>query len=536
MEALIASYYESFPTIVLLLIIAATLYTLGKGADLLVEEAVSLSVRWGVPKMIIGATIVSLGTTVPETTVSVMAALQGNPDLALGNAIGSIIVDTGLILGIAAILGRVPIDQGTINRQGRMQIGAALLLSVVSLPFLSRTGNGNISQLVGFLFLILLVAYIVMSIRWAKGTHVTPTELQVENKPVILILLKLFAGIAIIIVSSKLLIPSVEITAIRVGIPQSIIAATLYTLGKGADLLVEEAVSLSVRWGVPKMIIGATIVSLGTTVPETTVSVMAALQGNPDLALGNAIGSIIVDTGLILGIAAILGRVPIDQGTINRQGRMQIGAALLLSVVSLPFLSRTGNGNISQLVGFIFLILLVGYIVMSIRWAKGTHVTPTELHVENKPVILILLKLFAGIAIIIVSSKLLIPSVEITAIRVGIPQSIIAATLVAFGTSLPELMTAIASVRKGHGELAVGNIIGADILNVLFVTGSAAAVTVGGLDVPVDFYKLQIPAMLVILTTFRIFAKSKENLISRKEGLVLVTMYGVYLVLNYTLI
>lgn len=312
-----------------------------------------------------------------------------------------------------------------------------------------------------------------------------------------------------------------------------IIAASLYILGKGADMLVEEAVSLSLHWGVPKMIIGATIVSLGTTVPETAVSVMAAINGNPDLALGNAIGSIIVDTGLILGIAAMIGNVPVDRITINRQGNIQILAGILLSIACLPFLSRTGTGNISQVMGFVFLILLAIYIFVSIRWAKNTNETSDELHEERSSLIIQLLKLAFGIFLIIASSKVLIPSVEITAIRIGIPQSIIAATLVAFGTSLPELVTAVTAVRKGHGELAIGNVVGADILNVLFVTGSAAAVTSGGLNVPSDFYHLQIPAMLIILTTFRIFANSKDNRISNKEGMVLFTLYMIYLVLNY---
>lgn len=144
-----------------------------------------------------------------------------------------------------------------------------------------------------------------------------------------------------------------------------------------------------------------------------------------------------------------------------------------------------------------------------------------------------MIKLVIGIALVIVSSKVLIPSVEIAAIRIGIPQSVIAATLVAFGTSLPELVTAITAVRKGHGELAVGNIIGADILNVLFVIGSAAAVTKEGLLVPTNFYKLQIPTMLIVLVAFHIFAKNKDEVITKTEGAFLSGMYFVYLILNY---
>lgn len=315
----------------------------------------------------------------------------------------------------------------------------------------------------------------------------------------------------------------------------AIIAFTLYTLSKGADILVDEAVSLSVIWGIPKMIIGATIVSLGTTLPEATVSVLAAVQGNPDLALGNAMGSIIADTGLIIGLAAIIGRLPVDKATINRQGRVQLGAGLLLAFACLPILTAAPGGHVPQFVGFIFLALLALYLYFSMKWAKTSGVDEgVDIEASKSPVFVQVLKLLLGVALVIISSRVLIPTVEVSALRVGVPQSIIAATLVAFGTSLPELVTAITAVRKGHGELAIGNIIGADVLNVLFVVGSAAAVTSEGLAVPETFFKLQIPAMLIILVMFRIFGKNAKDVINRKEGFFLVGIYLVYLVLNFT--
>ncbi len=313
----------------------------------------------------------------------------------------------------------------------------------------------------------------------------------------------------------------------------TVIAITLYTLSKGADVLVDEAVALSIQIGVPKLIIGATIVSLGTTLPEATVSVLAAVNGNPDLALGNAIGSVIVDTGLIIGIAALLGKLPIDDNIVKVQGRIQFLCGILLAVVSIPVFIATGDGHILQSVGFLFIALLIAYIFFSIRMARRSNV-PAEIEVEDaSPLPLRLLKLALGIALIILSSKVLIPSVEITALRVGIPESIIAATLVAFGTSLPELVTAVTAVRKGHGELAVGNVVGADILNVLFVVGSAAAVTKGGLPVPGDFYRLQIPAMILILGAFRLFSTTREREITKVEGSILFGFYAIYLFLNY---
>ncbi|QSX07944.1 calcium/sodium antiporter [Alkalibacter rhizosphaerae] len=324
-----------------------------------------------------------------------------------------------------------------------------------------------------------------------------------------------------------------------------VIAVAFVFLSKGADVLVDEAVELSIRWGVPKMIIGATIVSLGTTLPEASVSVLAAIQGNADLALGNAIGSIIADTGLIIGLAALIGHLPVDQMVVERQGKIQVLAGLLLAGVALPFLSPGDGGRVTQWMGFVFLILLAAYIYTSIKWSRITNVledqeeameksVALETTEEKSLIVLQIVKIFAAITVVILSSKVLISSVEITAIRVGIPQSVIAATLVAFGTSLPELITAINAVRKGHGELAVGNIVGADILNVLFVVGSAAAVTTGGLIVPANYYKLQFPAMLIILLTFRFFTMKKDDVITKKEGAFLLGVYLVYLVLNFT--
>ena len=309
-----------------------------------------------------------------------------------------------------------------------------------------------------------------------------------------------------------------------------IIFAVLYLLGKGADLLVDEAVTLSVKWGIPKILIGATIVSLGTTLPEASVSVMAAVRGNPDLALGNAVGSIICDTGLIIGIAALISPLILNKKLVNRQGWLQFGAGIMLVLLSLA-----AGSSIPQFAGIIFIILLVLYMIITVRWSKDSNEpVPEEIeHTDQAPIIFVLLKLALGVALIILSSKVLIPTVEITAIRLGIPESIIAATLVAFGTSLPELVTAISAARHGHGDLAIGNVIGADILNVLFVVGAAATVTPEGLPIPEYFFKLQFPAMIAILLTFRLITLFSKKQIGRLFGLVLLAMYVAYTIISY---
>lgn len=318
-----------------------------------------------------------------------------------------------------------------------------------------------------------------------------------------------------------------------------VLALSLYTLGKGADILVDNAVALSLRWGIPKMVLGATIVSLGTTLPEASVSTLAAVKGNADLALGNAIGSIIADTGLIIGIAALLGTVPVDKRLIHRQGTVQFSAALLLTVAALPFFSAGREGTIYQWMGWVFVALLIGYMYISFRWAKesaaGNENADDSLSEAEKPLFFQLLFLALGIAVVVLSSKILIPAVEVSAVKAGIPQSIIAATLVAFGTSVPELVTAITAVKKGHGELAAGNIIGADILNVLFVLGVAAAVTPAGIHVPISFYYVQFPTMLLVLGIFRFCSTRKSGVITRLQGFFLFIFYIAYVILNFVL-
>lgn len=331
-----------------------------------------------------------------------------------------------------------------------------------------------------------------------------------------------------------------------IGLPSSgllvVIAVLLFTLGKGADRLVQEAVVLSSRWGLSKAVIGATIVSIGTTTPEAAVSVLSAQQGEPGLALGNAVGSIICDTGLILGLAALIAPLPFDRILASRLSNVQLGAGILLVAVCLPWSSPasafSGGGVLPQLAGVVFVILLALYIWKSIRWAGSTP-SETEGTAEaggagtgNYGT---LLKLIGAIAIIVISAQILIPAVSIMAERIGVPKHIISATLVAFGTSVPELVTAIAAVRRGHGELVVGNVIGADILNVLFVAGVSASVTPGGLQADGQFFQFLFPAMLFVLIVFRFGIHLSVERLKRPLGVVLVSAWLFVTILSYVL-
>ena len=319
-----------------------------------------------------------------------------------------------------------------------------------------------------------------------------------------------------------------------------IIAALIYVLGKGADMLVDEAVALSARLGISKVLIGVTIVSLGTTVPEASVSVLAAVQGRPEIALGNAVGSIICDTGLILGLVTLFAPISLNNSVIHRQGWFQLGAGVLLVASCIPFFSK-GNifetgGILPQYMGILFLVLLGLYLYGSIRWMKGGEETRGDddpLGAAQGSSLAIAAKVLAGAGLVVVSSHFLIPVVQASAIRLSIPEGIISATLVAFGTSLPELVTAVTAVRKGYGELALGNIIGADILNVLFVAGAAASVTSSGLEAPVHFFKVLFPAMMGILIIFRLGIYYSGQEFKRGFSVALLGIYALVTLSSY---
>ncbi len=320
-----------------------------------------------------------------------------------------------------------------------------------------------------------------------------------------------------------------------------VIAVSIAVLGKGADWVVGEAVVLSERSGIPKVVVGATVVSLGTTTPEAAVSVFAAMQGKPDLALSNAVGSIICDTGLVLGVACLISPLPLHGKIVLRQG-FQVITGVLLVVACWPWTDPlsafTAGGHLSQVWGFVFVVLLVWYLWRSVRWARQDR---SAVHLEefeadaSKPVPAVVAKLVFGLVLIVLAAQVLIPAVEVFATLIGVPRAVISATLVAFGTSVPELVTAVTAARRGHGDLALGNVIGADILNVLFVAGLSAAVTEAGLAVDPHFFRILFPGMLLLLATFFVAILKSGKELKRPLGFVLLAVYGLVTILNFVL-
>lgn len=318
-----------------------------------------------------------------------------------------------------------------------------------------------------------------------------------------------------------------------------IVVASIAVLAKGADWLIEGAVDIATRTGLPKIVIGATIISLGTTLPEAFVSVMAAYMGNPGLALGNGVGSIIADTGLIFGLSCMLAPMPVNRFILNRTGWIQLGAAVLLVLFGVAAFFSRAPGSLPVLdrwVGFLFLVLLVGYLYLAYYWSKqhsSLDLSEEIGDISSRTLLLSWIMLAGGLFLVISGARVLVPGASEIAYRIGVPDDVIAASMVAFGTSLPELITAITAIRKGHPEITVGNIVGADVLNCLFVIGAAAAAV--PLDIPMNFYYLHFPVMLLILLSFRLFiSTNKSGYFSRRQGIWLLGIYIAYLIIQYT--
>ncbi|WP_319558836.1 calcium/sodium antiporter [Marispirochaeta sp.] len=304
--------------------------------------------------------------------------------------------------------------------------------------------------------------------------------------------------------------------------------ASFYILAKSADFLVDGAVGVAVKARIDKVIIGIVLVGFATTAPEFTVSLMSAIRGFPEIALGNAIGSVIVDDGVALALAILLAPKAI---TINPRVLKRVG--LFLVVIDLFAFGLALNGVISRLEGIMLLIILAGYLIVLVNTSRKNAglVPPPEDEIEEhiKPGTLgkQLLLFFIGVAGVIIASEFLVSSSLNIARFFQVPEVIIGLTIIAIGTSLPEIATCITAARKGHGDLAFGDIIGADILNILWIVGAAAAANT--IQVATNVIYFAFPSMIIIVVTMLLLARHKYRL-HRWKGVVLLLLYVVYLV------
>ena len=308
-------------------------------------------------------------------------------------------------------------------------------------------------------------------------------------------------------------------------------AAGLLCIIKGGDLFVDAASWIAEASGIPKFIIGATVVSFATTMPEMLVSVFAALQGNADIAVGNAVGSVTANVGLIMCVALICMECAMT--------RKQFGvkACLLLAAI-LALFGFTRDGQLSVLESVLILVIFVGFLVESLiaaRQEQGSELPAQEERpkIGKKTVLLNIGKFLLGAAGIVLGAQLLIDNGSALARMLGVPDAVIAATMIAIGTSLPELVTTLTAIKKKQASLSVGNIIGANIMDLTLIMPLCAVIQGKPMTVERQGMLLDIPACLIICAAALIPALVQGKF-KRWIGYLIGGLYIAYLIIMFT--
>ncbi len=295
-----------------------------------------------------------------------------------------------------------------------------------------------------------------------------------------------------------------------------IIIIGIYIVLKGADLLTEGAVSLAQRMDMPKMLIGLTVVAVGTSMPEFFVSVTSALQGTTDLAVANVVGSNIFNVLLIAGVSAAVSPMVISRSTVRRD----IPVAILASFLLLGF---GIYGGIPRWAGVLFIAFLVVYTLFAIRTATPDENSETVM--KSYTLTGAIGRVVIGLAGLVVGSDCFVSSATDVAAMLGVSEAVIGLTIVAGGTSLPELATSVVAARKGQSAIAMGNVIGSCVFNILLiigVTGVMAPMTINGLTI-VDFSMMMVSIALLWLFSFTRYK------VERWEGWLMIAIFACYL-------
>ena len=307
-------------------------------------------------------------------------------------------------------------------------------------------------------------------------------------------------------------------------------ALGLVLLIKGGDWFVDGATGIARRFRLPDIIVGATVVSIGTTLPEVMVSTTGALLGQGAMAYGNAIGSIICNTALIAAISVTCNPGPVNVKT------MKMPVFFFFTSAAVYCLAAYGMGTFPRWLGIIMLAIFVVYLIANVRQGlryPEETAEEAESATASRSLVMELVLLVIGAALIAYGANLLVEHGTIIAQKLGVPETVIALTFVALGTSLPELITTITSLKKGHASLGIGNVIGANVFNLVLVSGMA--VTIAPFDVPVGklllgqnaSLVLDIPLMLLVMLLLTVPALTKKRL-SRWQGITLLCIYAAF--------
>ena len=311
----------------------------------------------------------------------------------------------------------------------------------------------------------------------------------------------------------------------------------LLCLIKGGDWFVEGASALARRFHLPELLIGATVVSIGTTLPEVMVSTMSAVSGHGEIAYGNAIGSVICNAALIAAITIAVRPGPVDPKTLRTPVAFFFAAAAIYCVAAYGF------GKFTRPMGLVMLALFVAYMAANVAQMKRAPAPaegPAEAAEAEMTMAKTLVLLVAGAVLIAVGADLLVDNGTRIAQELGVPESVIALTFVALGTSLPELVTAITSLVKGCSDLSLGNIVGANVFNLVLVSGMS--VTIAPFTIPQSStlfgvnssLVLDLPVMLAVMVIMCLPALLRGKL-SRAQGVGLLCLYAAFCAIQFTM-
>ena len=317
-------------------------------------------------------------------------------------------------------------------------------------------------------------------------------------------------------------------------IPVLLFIVGLLFLIKGGDWFVDGASALARRFHLPELLIGATVVSIGTTLPEVMVSTMSALSGHGEIAYGNAIGSVICNAALIAAITIAVRPGKVDPKTLKTPVTFFFAAAAIYCAAAYVF------GRFTRVMGIIMLAMFVAYMVVNVLQMKNTPAEAHEDAEEEMPLAKTLVLLVLGAVLIALGANLLVDNGTLIAQALGVPESVIALTFVALGTSLPELVTAITSLAKGHSDLSLGNVVGANVFNLVLVSG--VSVTLAPFTVPQSAtlfginssLVLELPVMLAVMLILTVPALCKGKL-NRAQGILLLAIYAAFCAVQFTL-
>ena len=286
---------------------------------------------------------------------------------------------------------------------------------------------------------------------------------------------------------------------------------------KGADFLTEGAAALARRVNIPEIVIGLTIVAAGTSAPELFVSLVSALKGTPDLAVGNVVGSNTMNCMLIVGCAAMVAPMTISRSTVKKDIPFAVGASVLLMLLAL-------NNFLGRFDGILLLAGFVSFMVYSLRQAKNGQGDATTEEKQQNPW-LSALYIVLGLVGLVIGSNLFVDHASSLALALGISEGVVGLTVVAGGTSLPELATSVVAARKGQSAIAIGNVIGSNVFNILLILGLTA--TISPLQIE-GITTIDMAVMLISVTLVWLFSFTRYT-VERWEGAVLVGGYLVYL-------